>query len=95
MINSLDRKRFVLLALITVIAASLLVIYLSWPFLNVIILSLFGAYVLRPLDRTDMSPGALSERAGLGLGGDLGLSSHKAMGWREGLRGASAETASI
>lgn len=52
MINSLDRKRFVLLALITVIAASLLVIYLSWPFLNVIILSLFGAYVLRPLDRT-------------------------------------------
>jgi predicted PurR-regulated permease PerM len=52
MINSLDRKRFVLLVSILVIAASLLVIYLSWPFLNVIILSLFGAYVLRPLDRT-------------------------------------------
>lgn len=51
MINSLDRKRFVLLVLIIVIAASLSVIYLSWPFLNVIILSLFGAYVLRPLDR--------------------------------------------
>ncbi|MBE0524388.1 MAG: AI-2E family transporter [Methanosarcinales archaeon] len=52
MINSLARKRFILLVLIIVIAASLLVIYLSWPFLNVIILSLFSAYVLRPLDRT-------------------------------------------
>lgn len=52
MINSLDRKRFMIFVAIIVLAASLVTIYLSWPFINVIILSLFGAYVLRPLDRT-------------------------------------------
>lgn len=48
----LDRKRFLIIVSIVVIAASLFIIYLSWAFINVIILSLFGAYILRPLDKT-------------------------------------------
>lgn len=51
MTGALDKKRFSFAVLLIVIASSLLIIYLSWAFLNVIILSLFGAYVLRPLDK--------------------------------------------
>lgn len=45
--ESEDRKHFVIITGIVV----LLVIYLSWAFINIIILSLFGAYVLYPLNK--------------------------------------------
>ncbi len=51
MTGPLDRKRFTLIVGIVVIAVALLIIYLSWVFVNVIILSIFGAFVLRPLDK--------------------------------------------
>ena len=49
--ESEDQKRFVLILGIVVISTLLLVVYLSWAFINIIILSLFGAYVLSPLEK--------------------------------------------
>ncbi len=51
MTGPMDRKRFTLIVGIVVIAVALLIIYLSWVFINVIILSIFGAFILRPLDK--------------------------------------------
>jgi len=51
MTGALDRKRFTLIVGLVVIAVALLIIYLSWVFVNVIILSIFGAFILRPLDK--------------------------------------------
>jgi len=51
MTGPLDRKRFTLIVGILIIAVALLIIYLSWVFVNVIILSIFGAFILRPLDK--------------------------------------------
>ncbi len=51
MTGPLDRKRFTLIVGIVLIAVALLIIYLSWVFVNVIILSILGAFILRPLDR--------------------------------------------
>jgi predicted PurR-regulated permease PerM len=51
MTGPLDRKRFTLMVGIVVIAVAILIIYLSWVFVNVIILSILGAFILRPLDR--------------------------------------------
>ena len=50
MTGALERKHFTIIAGIIVVSAALLVTYLSWVFVNVIILSMLGAYVLRPLD---------------------------------------------
>ncbi|MCZ7372852.1 MAG: AI-2E family transporter [Candidatus Methanoperedens sp.] len=46
-----DQTRFVILAGIVVISVILLLVYLSWAFVNIIILSLFGAYILSPLEK--------------------------------------------
>jgi predicted PurR-regulated permease PerM len=46
-----DQKRFAIILGIVVISTILLVVYLSWAFVNIIILSLFGAYVLSPLEK--------------------------------------------
>lgn len=51
MTGPLDRRRFTIISGIVVIAVALLIIHLSWVFIDVIILSMFGAYVLRPLDK--------------------------------------------
>jgi len=51
MTGPLDRKHFTLIVGILIIAVALLIIYLSWVFVNVIILSIFGAFILRPLDK--------------------------------------------
>jgi len=51
MTGPLDRKRFTLIVGIVIIAVALLIIYLSWIFVNVIILSIFCAFILRPLDK--------------------------------------------
>jgi hypothetical protein len=40
--ESEDQTRFVLILGIVIISTLLLVVYLSWPFINIIILSLFG-----------------------------------------------------
>src|SRR3989304_225371 len=45
------QKRFVILAGIVVISVILLVVYLSWAFVDIILLSLFGAYMLSPLEK--------------------------------------------
>jgi len=50
MTGPIERKHFTIIAGIIVVSAALLVTYLSWVFVNVIILSILGAYVLRPLD---------------------------------------------
>lgn len=50
MTGPLERKHFTIIAGIIVLSSALLVIYLSWIFFNVIILSILGAYVLHPLD---------------------------------------------
>ena len=50
MTGPLERKHFTIIVGIVVVSAALLVTYLSWVFVNVIILSMLGAYVLRPLD---------------------------------------------
>ncbi|KAF5412470.1 MAG: hypothetical protein C5S43_01825 [Candidatus Methanocomedens sp.] len=50
MTGHLERKHFTIIVGIIVVSAALLVTYLSWVFVNVIILSMLGAYVLRPLD---------------------------------------------
>ncbi|MCL7474626.1 MAG: AI-2E family transporter [Methanosarcinales archaeon] len=50
MTGPLERKHFTIIAGIIVVSAALLVTYLSWVFVNVIILSMLGAYVLHPLD---------------------------------------------
>ncbi|MCL7414442.1 MAG: AI-2E family transporter [ANME-2 cluster archaeon] len=50
MTEPLDRKHFTIIAGIVVISTALLIFYLSWVFVNVIILSILGAYVLRPLE---------------------------------------------
>ncbi|MCL7412448.1 MAG: AI-2E family transporter [ANME-2 cluster archaeon] len=50
MTGPLKHKHFTIIAGIIVLSAALLVTYLSWVFVNVIILSLLGAYVLHPLD---------------------------------------------
>ena len=46
MTGALDRKRFSIIVLMVVVATFLLIAYLSWAFIYVIILSLFGAYIL-------------------------------------------------
>ncbi len=46
-----DQKRFVIIFGIVVISSILLVGYLSWAFINIIILSLFFVYVLSPLEK--------------------------------------------
>lgn len=51
MTGPLDRKRFTLIVGILILAVALLIIYLSWVFVNVIILSIFCAFILRPLDK--------------------------------------------
>ncbi|MCK4929293.1 MAG: AI-2E family transporter [Methanosarcinales archaeon] len=51
MTGPLERKHFTIIAGIVVVSAALLVTYLSWVFVNVIILSMLGAYVLHPLDK--------------------------------------------
>jgi predicted PurR-regulated permease PerM len=51
MTGPMDRKHFILFVGILVIAVALLIIYLSWVFVNVIILSIIGAFLLRPLDK--------------------------------------------
>ncbi len=51
MTGPLDRKRFTLIVGILIIAVALLIIYLSWVFVNVIIFSIFCAFILRPLDK--------------------------------------------
>jgi predicted PurR-regulated permease PerM len=51
MTGPLDRKRYTMIVGIVIIAVALLITYLSWVFVNVIILSIFGAFVLRPLDK--------------------------------------------
>ncbi|MDF1557214.1 MAG: AI-2E family transporter [ANME-2 cluster archaeon] len=50
MTQPFDRKHFTIIAGIVVISTALLIFYLSWVFVNVIILSILGAYVLRPLE---------------------------------------------
>jgi len=50
MTGPIERKHFTIIVGIVVVSAALLVTYLSWVFVNVIILSMLGAYVLRPLD---------------------------------------------
>jgi len=52
MTGPFDRKRFAMAAGIIVIAVALLIVYLSWVFVDVIILSMFGAYILHPLDKS-------------------------------------------
>jgi len=46
-----DQKHFLIIIGILVISTILFVVYLSWAFINIIILSLFGAYVLSPLEK--------------------------------------------
>src|SRR3972149_1058754 len=46
-----DQTRFIILAGIVVISVILLLVYLSWAFVNIIILSLFGAYILSPFEK--------------------------------------------
>ncbi|HIH44939.1 MAG TPA: AI-2E family transporter [Candidatus Methanoperedenaceae archaeon] len=46
-----EKKRFAIIAGLIAISSALLVAYLSWAFVDIIILSLLGAYLLHPLEK--------------------------------------------